>query len=927
MKLWYGSDEVKEFHPVVEMCLNEALRISKLNEKYEIKHHYGSFTSGIPDFVLLDKVTKDFVCIIEVKKTPSDVFYTGYGYQAKGYVDELYPLRWKTNYFPHFCVTNIEMTQFFCWREKASLIGCILTNSPVDSGQLEEGEGCFRNFTKLFVNYFKQIDSQESPEFSMHLEAISESFNETFFSVAKILGVNLVRMNRLIQSEEEIKESIIYELLRFAFYFYIKENYSMINSKLLNYFPDFEVKNLNSLQLVNLIENNFNEAMKIDFKDILSDFKSPNALVPEKLKQDKKLSEVFNAFIQTLRDNAPRGIQKNQNLLNFVSLLTSEIFDKREMHEKGKIMSDEALSDVLAEFAITHKDNLIIDPCCGDGNLLISSYKKLRDLSKKSHNEILSQLTGIDIDANLIQLAAFKLICNNFNEINKRTLTQLLNVDLFNQEETNKYDSVVMNPPFLRNEDVKPEIKKKYLNNLEKLSKHSSFIRNAAQPNIYFYFIEKAISLLKNKGRASIILMTKFLNNKDGFHLKKFLIPHINAIISYPPDFFKGFVVTTCIIILDKNTKEEKISFLRVKDNMILSDVTNVKEIISKKIDISADKYSIINVNRADLNPKSNWKHYLIDPDKKFLRFEQLGILKDLDDYFDEIKRGKADNCGGSSIIFPDSSNNPIKAKVDLIESDFICHGLQRNKLSVGRRKIILTKECLNEQKGLKIPITIKNESLQDFFKKIKKYSGIYDYLNSANQLKIKGKRINLKTILESCAGSVHVPNIVIPRADRTKHIIYYNPHKDPVLISTNFFFANLPKNLRKDVDQETQIKFITAFLNSSFGQLQCEMHANNQEGLRKMEGFMIQKLKVLNLDNFSVDEIKTVVKELENLDSGNVDFSGTEKESSRDRLDKEIGKLIYKNDKMGFGNEMELTRFFKDFCREITMDRLNTYE
>ena len=69
-KIWYGSDEVGEFHPVVEKGLKEALKNSNLEKNYEIIHHFGKHTSGIPDFVIVDKKTKDYILIIEVKKPP-----------------------------------------------------------------------------------------------------------------------------------------------------------------------------------------------------------------------------------------------------------------------------------------------------------------------------------------------------------------------------------------------------------------------------------------------------------------------------------------------------------------------------------------------------------------------------------------------------------------------------------------------------------------------------------------------------------------------------------------------------------------------------------------------------------------------------------------------------------------------------------------
>ena len=213
--LWYGADEVEEFHPVVESCLNKALNIAGLHDKYEIKHHLGSFTSGIPDFAVVDKVTSDFVCIIEVKKTPMDVFSKESGVQTRGYVEELYRLRWKAKYHPYFCVTNIEFTQFYSLRKHSSLIGCLLTGSPHDSGPLLRQDECIKNFISLFADFFQKMDRLTEPDFSKHLEAISESFNETFYDIAMILGmVLLIRVIRekhlLFLKVQHSQELLIY---------------------------------------------------------------------------------------------------------------------------------------------------------------------------------------------------------------------------------------------------------------------------------------------------------------------------------------------------------------------------------------------------------------------------------------------------------------------------------------------------------------------------------------------------------------------------------------------------------------------------------------------------------------------------------------------------------------------------------------------
>ena len=802
-KLWYGADEVDEFHPIVQKCLQKALTASGLDKKYVIKHHDGEFTSGIPDFVLLDVRTGDFVCVIEVKKTPSDVFY--YGYQPKEYVDQLYPLRWKPNYYPYFCITNIEITQFFCWRKDSSVIGCMLAGSPHDSGSLNDGQKCLDNFTGLFTQFFIQIDKLNKPEFSMYLEAISESFNETFYTISKILGVNLIRMSRLIKADDQVKQSVLYELLRFAFYYYIKESYELIKSPYKKYFGDFDVNNISNLELLNIIEQNFAKAMEIDFKDILKDYESSNAIIPHRLKKDTELSATFNNFIQTLRNNAAQGIKKNGNLLQFVSLLTSEIYNKEEMHASGKIMSDETLSNILAEFAIESKEDLVIDPGCGDGNLLMSAYKRIKELNPKAtHNEILAQLVGIEIDANLIQLAAFKLICSNLANVNKDTLTNLGNTDLFETTYHEKFDALVMNPPFLRNEDLTSDMKSRYLGNIEQITNTKSYIRSASQPNLYFFFVEKAVTLLKNNAKASIILMTKFLNNEDGEFLKEYLKPHLTAVIAYPPNFFEGFAVTTCIVLLQKESRVDKVAFIKIKDTALLSELEKVKKIIASGRDQITETYALINIPKDKLSSKENWRLYLADPTNIFKKFEGLKLFKPLNSYFDTIQRGKADNCGGSGEIYPFSPNNQLLSDANLIEDKFTGFGMQRNKVNGARRSIILTDADLNLQKGILFPNKFDSSSSSGISQTITNCQGLKDYCLKFKNLTIKGKAVNLEKIMNSAYGSAVSPLIIIPRADREKHIVYYNQHKTkPILMSTNFFYFDNFKNYNKKISVE----------------------------------------------------------------------------------------------------------------------------
>src|SRR5690606_6965436 len=167
--------------------------------------------------------------------------------------------------------------------------------------------------------------------------------------------------------------------------------------------------------------------------------------------------------------------------------------------------------------------------------------------------------------------------------------------------------------------------------------------------------------------------------------------------------------------------------------------------------------------------------------------------------------------------------------------------------------------------------------------------------------------------------------DILIPRAERTKHTCYYNPFSTPVVLSTNFFYLSGFQNGNSDtlISSESQIKFITAFLNSCFGQIQFEIHSNNQEGLRKLEGFHINELKVPDLRKLTKDEIDFVVSAFENLNSLSVSVSGDEGLSTpRRQLDEEVAKIIFSKDRLGFNSSIEMTNYFELFLADLVEDR-----
>lgn len=143
------------------------------------------------------------------------------------------------------------------------------------------------------------------------------------------------------------------------------------------------------------------------------------------------------------------------------------------------------------------------------------------------------------------------------------------------------------------------------------------------------------------------------------------------------------------------------------------------------------------------------------------------------------------------------------------------------------------------------------------------------------------------------------------------------------MILSTNFFYLADFQNGNNTLAGEIQKKFVAAFLLSSFGQIQFEINANNQEGLRKLEGFQINKFKIPDVRRLNKQELKKVVIAFEMLDTSNSTFSGEEGlNTSRRNLDEAIGEIIYARTDLGFDSTANLVDFFELFLADLVEDR-----
>ena len=268
----------------------------------------------------------------------------------------------------------------------------------------------------------------------------------------------------------------------------------------------------------------------------------------------------------------------------------------------------------------------VVDPACGSGSFLLGAYQKLLDWHADYYSNIepypseiylgedgilrltiqekkrilLNNIYGVDIDPQAVEVTKLSLLLKVLEDENKEVLenqqkslkeralpylgcnikcgnslvgTDFIDLDDSTTEKIHRvnpfdweyefpeifdkrgFDIVIGNPPYVRYQrikDIKPYLENHY----------SCYLGTA---DLYVYFFEKAINLLKEGGYLSYICSNKYARTNYGKKLRKFLLSKsITHYTDYTAqDVFKSATVEPSVI---------EIKNVEPKNNKILVD-------------------------------------------------------------------------------------------------------------------------------------------------------------------------------------------------------------------------------------------------------------------------------------------------------------------------------------------------------------------
>ena len=257
---------------------------------------------------------------------------------------------------------------------------------------------------------------------------------------------------------------------------------------------------------------------------------------------------------------------KSKVIINRLTSLKADFFSAMNEEEKVgynlEILQSkiELAKQLLADLIDTNKftDNLF-----GDGAQTKKQKKeKEKSIVKKLQSELLSKaIANARIDINNligkpeIELAEVEQLENR--HFKESFIWKLDFAEIFT--ENDGFDIVIGNPPYIEHKKLKP---------YSKLFQER-YKCYAGTADIYVYFIEKAISLLKPAGTLSFITSNKFIKTSYGENIRKLLSEKdIDKLIDFTEVHVFNALVASCILIVNNSPNSPNVTVAFVDDKI-----------------------------------------------------------------------------------------------------------------------------------------------------------------------------------------------------------------------------------------------------------------------------------------------------------------------------------------------------------------------
>lgn len=255
-----------------------------------------------------------------------------------------------------------------------------------------------------------------------------------------------------------------------------------------------------------------------------------------------------------------------------IGRIFERLIDPEERHKYGQYYTRPEVVDLINSFAISKGDAKVLDPGCGGGTFLVRAYARKKYLAPRlGHTALLETIYGTDISPFAAHLSTINLATRdlvedgNYPRVVRRDFFALRSGGDFMRLPRDggtqtvtvpRFDAIVGNPPYVRQEDLSSDQKAEYRN-----VARMGGLTPTGRADLHVYFWGQALALMAPDAKLGFLASSQWLDADYGFALQAWLLENfrIEAIIeSRDEPWFVGARVQTVAALATREADPEQ---------------------------------------------------------------------------------------------------------------------------------------------------------------------------------------------------------------------------------------------------------------------------------------------------------------------------------------------------------------------------------
>jgi adenine-specific DNA-methyltransferase len=220
---------------------------------------------------------------------------------------------------------------------------------------------------------------------------------------------------------------------------------------------------------------------------------------------------------------------------------------------RGAFFTPPELSAFVAEWALRHPDDLVLEPSCGEAGFLLSASERLEALGASS---IGNQMRGVEVFGPSATAAAALLNDRGHQPIIERA-------DFFDVPSQAVYDAVIGNPPYVRYQNFAGAAREKGLR-----AAMAQGVRLTGLASSWAAFTVHAAQFLKPGGRLGLVLPAELLTVKYAAAVRQFLLGRFARVrlVTFDELLFPGVLEEVVLLLAEGSGGSSSFEVYQARD-------------------------------------------------------------------------------------------------------------------------------------------------------------------------------------------------------------------------------------------------------------------------------------------------------------------------------------------------------------------------